>query len=510
MQSNRKTHKSGILFFSIILLLLLCCACGRKEGIPDFSIVIDLPSDQNIPMPVGRSFYVSGSVSSEGGLPEGAVIEVDLLDGTGAVIRHAYGTEAGSDKYYIYPEMTEKFCTDNGQVTDIMRSTGQCEYLVSDPSDPDRSFRNAEIKCILKGDTFKAMIVAGTDEEHGAAVDDGCHFTDADGKPLTAFPEGDYTVRITLKDKNGKSLASAEKPLTVRDPEVALAMRFHPDAYLDLILGQMENIAPGYKTNIDYIPGFMAGIDKNAGGRTMLFKANDLALYRRAHTFFQIYAIDPHSSSWTVEMPYLYSLDYVDDPAHLTFCYYDIGEPVLSTDSGSLQGNIRCFDEGDHHAVCRIDLVEKGSAENEFDVRGVVSETFPTPSDTTVQFRSDRDLAVMGVLAPAKLKDCYVFDPYTDELAVTNRVERLIYRFSDGETVMTFEKPVYLSRKNVEETEGYYDSVLEYYHIFDSDCFEPGKLYRVSVCGTDKNGEEVEGTAERFSVMCIEADELRT
>lgn len=109
----------------------------------------------------------------------------------------------------------------------------------------------------------------------------------------------------------------------------------------------------------------------------MLFKANDMALYRNSHTYLQVYMIDPESSSWTVELPYLYYIDHIDDPDYFTFCYFDTGEPVLYVEKEKIEGNIVSFEDGDHHDVCRIDSVEKGTEEH-FSVkcRQVVYECF--------------------------------------------------------------------------------------------------------------------------------------
>lgn len=497
IMKTEKNVLSAVVF--IFCAAVILCSCRTVTTARSCSVTIDLPSEDNMPMPTGRSFYVSGNVTSGSMISADAYLEVDMLDAGGNIIRHVSGSAGTSHSFFIYPEMTADFCTDMEQVYDSLSSFVRCEYLVQDVSDPDSSFRNAEIKCYYDGSCYWALIVGGTDEEHGAVLDDGCHFTDADGMPYTAFLPGRYTLKVALKDKNGSVLASAEKEMTVCDPENALIMRFHPDAYLDMMTDKIKKVVD-YQTNIDYIPGFLPGICGNAGGRTKLFKSNDMALYRNAHSYFMAYMIDPTSSSWTVEMPYLYHRDFIDDPEHFTSCYFDIGEPVLHVGDGEKTGDIIAFEPGDHHAVCRIDSVERGTAENEFDMAGHIQKTFTDLKNGITLLPEDESFAVMGVLAPARLDDCFIFDWNRGHIGVTNRAEILVYEFTCGDSVLRYEKSVYLKRKNVEKTEGNYDSVLEYYHVFDSSDFEAGKTYHVSVKGLDKNGKEVSGTREQYSV----------
>lgn len=109
--------------------------------------------------------------------------------------------------------MIEGFSDDVSQIYDVIKTTNQCEYLVEDVSNPDKSFRNAEIKCSLIGNTFKALIVGATDVQHGLAVDDGCHFVNAKGLTYDAFDKGEYVLKATLKDSKGNILSISEKRL---------------------------------------------------------------------------------------------------------------------------------------------------------------------------------------------------------------------------------------------------------------------------------------------------------
>lgn len=193
-------------------------------------------------------------------------------------------------------------------------------------------------------------------------------------------------------------------------------------------------------------------------------------------------------------------MDHVGNPEYFTTCYFDIGEPSLNIEGKEIKGNIISFQPGDYHAICRIDTVEKGTEENVFDLTKQIAASSLKEPTGIIRFSPDDSFAVMGVLAPAKLEDSYIFDPEHNEFSITNRVETLKYTFTSGDTEIRFEKPVYLHRENVEETAGNYDSVLEYYHVFDFGGFETDKAYQVVVKGYDKNGKEVNGTEERFSI----------
>lgn len=72
----------------ILCLLLLLCGCQEVEKKENYHINFDMPSNKNIPMPTGRSFYVSGTIDSRQEIKDNSIFELDVLDNNGNVIRH--------------------------------------------------------------------------------------------------------------------------------------------------------------------------------------------------------------------------------------------------------------------------------------------------------------------------------------------------------------------------------------------------------------------------------------
>lgn len=459
-------------------------------------ITIDIPSPGGCPIPPGRSFYVSGRVETDEPLPEDTVLEVCLADDAGRVIRRVSRRRGDKVRYAVPSRLTDFFCSDTEALQKTAQRDGMVEFLTAEGDDTESGFSRAGMKCVLSDCGYKALIVSAGDEAHGAPADDGFGFLSPDGTAFSAFPCGQYRLCAALT-LGGVTLAAAEKPIAVGQSSDCLLARFYPESHYNNMKRWSEE--RGFAMNADPLPGFFYGINGKAGGKTMLYCSADLALYRNAHTHMFVYMTDPTSSSWSVELPFMARMGYLGDAERFTAYHYDIGEPEIVLGDRTIYGHITAFRPGRYHELCRVDTVRVGGEENVFSLRHPPLTATETDFSRPIRVEASSPFAVMGVLAPAPLEDAFVFDARNRDIRLTNRVETLCYTFSDGVHQVVFEKPVYLRRTEVEDEPGNYDSMLEYYHIFDPAVL-PGGMLRVSVIGRDKNGTEVKGTECAFSV----------
>lgn len=490
MKRFRKINQKRILCVSFAFFLLLFSACQKAEKQPEekvpqtkaaakteefswHAIQLTEPSDQNNPMPPGREFYVNGTFHNNGPIPEGAVMSVYLCDKEYNVLEYVTQSIKNNNTYLIDPKLAEFNGVTEAELLKVAETVHMPELLY-DGKDP-ASFNDPTLKCWFDDNWFKAV--------------------------MQGVPEGEYYILAELLDREGHILAQGTDIVSVKLPDNALLARFHPDVHAAVMNAwSFEN---RYSLNYDYIPGFFPGVNGNSGAKTLNFIRSDCALYDGSHTRMFVYMIDPESSSYTIELPFLLSRGYVDDPKKFTAYYYDAGEAELSTEFQKVKGTITKFGSRDHHAICRVDLVNEKATENQFDLQDPCYDSFDIVADDGVIVPSGRRFAIMGVLSPQSLKDGLLQTVDTGLYSVNNRVENIVYTISGKDKVFEIVKPVFLKRTGVDESDENYGSVYEYYHIFDASSLEDG-TWTFHMYGTDKNGEPVDGTEEDLVVTIKE------
>ena len=175
----------------------------------------------------------------------------------------------------------------------------QC-LIVEDPEKPEQSLRNANIKCWFSEKEFNAFIPYATDVSRGLFIDDGIGYTNADGAPYDALPEGNYTAAAVLLDGKGHELASAEKAFAISPAQNVILCRFHPDDHYERMMSFAEE--NHLSMNIDYLPGYLKDRKGNdRGGLRAMFIGGDAALYKGSHVTMFEYLAAEDSSSLTFE-----------------------------------------------------------------------------------------------------------------------------------------------------------------------------------------------------------------
>lgn len=468
--------KAAISALLCLLALVATMLIGCQQGAA-YEITVTVPSDENGPVTPGHSFFVRGDIKGDRAIPEGASLRVSVLDGNGKELRFAESSTKDDQRIDCFCDAFFYYADDvDPKRSDV--TAKEFPFLIVDGS--ERSLKNANIKCWFSDDGFNAFIPYATDVEHGLLIDDGVGYTDAAGNAYNALPDGDYTAAAVLRDGAGHELARAEKGFSIQPAQSAILCRFHPDEHYEKMkkFAADENLS----MNIDYVPGYYKDPNGNdRGGMRAMFIGGDCALYNGSHVTMFEYLASPASSSLTFELPFVEKNFNIDDPERFTACYYDIGEPSLQVGERALDGRIVKAENGDKLCLCRADL-SKSAEEGVLDFNNaqIVSTDTEFTDGISRVAAEDCMLAVAGVVVPHQLKDEDVlFDPDSNRTGLLNRVEKIVYLVRDGSE---------------------YDSVLEFYHVFSKDEIAPDREYEVSLYGVDKNGQQVAGTSETFTV----------
>ena len=200
-----------------------------------YNLIIKFPSGDFVNY--ASHFNVSGNIEHSEAVPDNAVLTVRLYDSNRNVVRYAAAYKKNNTDIYAYhPDLT---CydeeTDPGR--EQLKKTGFAELIVKDTAAPYDTLRDATIKCWYSDDSFRAVIVSGTDTEHGMVWNDGIGYTDENGQPYNVLDEGEYTVNAELASADGKILAEAFRKITVGHSKNQAICRFNPAEHRRRMIG---------------------------------------------------------------------------------------------------------------------------------------------------------------------------------------------------------------------------------------------------------------------------------
>ena len=222
-------RKRKNLLIMIGIAALACLAFFLfHQNQPGVKLTITIPSETGNPIAYGRHFIVEGNM--EGTVPDNAILRVELINNEGKTVRYAETSVKNNPNLYLFhPDITYA-AEDHDPERKMLSDYGYPELVVEDLDHPMDSFGNAAIKCTYSDNSFKALIVSGTDTEHGQYRNDGIGFTDENGNPYTVLEKGNYTLQAVIKNSSGKVLGSCEKNVAIAPKEEMIIARFQPDA----------------------------------------------------------------------------------------------------------------------------------------------------------------------------------------------------------------------------------------------------------------------------------------
>lgn len=462
-------------------------------------ITLTEPVDVNSIVDYGVSFKVEGAFDSDCPLPCDAVLKIELLDIKGKVIRCVSDNKKGNGNLFAFhPDLT---CysdeTDPGRKG--MYKFGFPELMVRDAQKPYDSLKDASIKCFYDDKHFKALIVSGTDKAHGTVADDGIGYVSKDGEPFEVIPAGDYSIVVTLSDNCGTEIGRAEKLIHILRQPDRLIVRFNPVAHKNRIIqwahendfAVIENCLPGY------LEPYLGQWFYHMGLLTM-YRANDMALFDTERVHFFVYLDDPTSTSYETELAYLQTKGIVDNPEKFKAYCYDIGEAVMGAGRGfERKAKILEFAQNEYLRFARVDIVNDKAKENVFNLNCEAVDDVIYDTEK-VYVKAGSRIAVTGIAKPVAFDKKYFTLKKDNTYKIENRIENVIYTFTNGNETRIFERKLMLERID-EKSIG--SSVFEFYNIFELDSSFGCGEWKISVRCTDAFGGDLPHKGEFMLII---------
>lgn len=457
-----------------------------------YSLIITVPSGDTPLIEYGRHFAVNGRIEYREPVPDDAVLTVRLLDSQGKIVRHTCQHQKNNPNMFAYhPQLTGyKEELDPGRKA--MKKFGFAELMVQDMEHPDMSMRDATIKCFYTDEMFKAIIVSGTDVEHGMIFDDGIGLVDENGIPYNVLPKGDYKILVELTTREGMVLAQTAKQIVISGRENQVICRFNPIAHRQNMEKWCEQI--GVTIVTEPMPGYL---DAYLGrwfyhmGLLTMYRANDIALYNGPKIHMFVYLVDPTSTSYETELAFLQTKGVVAEPERFQAYHYDIGEALIGKGKAYEQsGKIVKFAPDAYLDICRVDVVNQYAKENVFHLNEEALISAITDLNNIELHVGDK-IAITGVVRPWQLDAKYFRLKEDNTYEITNSVNKLHYTFDDGTECKIFERELMMERID-EESIGC--SVYEFYNIFSIDENMVGKRIKIHITACDNEGEKKEAT----------------
>ena len=457
-----------------------------------YEIVIDNPSGDLPLIDQGRDFNVWGRL--KGQIDDDMRLSVGLFDEKGQLRRKVSSCRKKDKSLFTDFAGLTSYEERLDPHKEKLKDFGFPELLVKDLNDPYASLSDATIKCFYDDDSFKAVIVSGTDRSHGRIFDTGMDLTDENGHPYTCLEKGNYVIRVSLHDGQGKLCAECEKPIRIDVRKEVVIVRFNPAKHKERMIAWCKR--SGLTVINDTLPGYLEaylGTWYYHMGVLPYYRSNDIAVYQDAKVSMFVYLCDPTSTSYATELAYLQKKGQVGNEDLFKAYRYDIGEAYLGQDKSYARiGKIEVFHEDLH--LYRIDLVNEKTKENVFDlsekdIRDVFYDT------EHFKVRAGDTAAFCGVVRPLQLRSEDVVLKKDNTYTLSHEVKYIRYLIDDGETLRESRKELLMERIDGSSIG---TSVYEFYHIFRFKEEDRGKRFKFAL--------EIWNDRERMSAQIVKTE----
>ncbi|MCR4854918.1 MAG: hypothetical protein K5908_02000 [Erysipelotrichaceae bacterium] len=459
-----------------------------------YRIHIDIPSGISPLIEYRRDLAVQGRL--EGDIESDMILHVELLDENGTVLRRTCASRKNDDRLWLnHPDLVS-YEEELDPKKEKLKAFGFPELLVKDLCDPLASVHDATIKCSYSDSAFKSLIVSGTDVRHGRVLESGLDLRDEDGEPYETLPEGLYTLRVRLCDREDLPLAEEKKQIRIGIRKEAAIVRFNPKQHRK----RMEEWCGknGFTIINDPLPGYL---DPYLGkwyyhmGLLPYYRSNDIAVYAQARVNMFVYLCDPHSTSYETELAYLQSKRRVDDGEWFRAYHYDIGEYAV----GDRKGNIVPFADDDVLCLCRVDVVNEKTKENVYDLseRNRIRSFF---DEEEMIVNAGERIAVSLIVRPRQLDPADVVLTKENIYVYKDQISILSYEIDDGQKCFHEERKLLMDR--IDEGASIGLSVYEAYNVFPIPETSKGKILEFRIRALDQRGKGF-GKPISFKVKAI-------
>ena len=461
---------------------------------------IKIPSGESPLVEYGRHFNVQGEIEHEIPIPEDGILTIRLVDSDGRVVRYTRQNKKNNPNVYLnHPDFTaypEEIDSGRKGVLDF----GFPELMVKDIEHPMDSLRDATIKCWYSDEEYKSVIVSATGVEQGSIFEDGIGYLNDKGEPYQVLGMGDYTIEVEFTDAKGIVLARTEKRIRIGEQVSQAIVRFNPRKHRERMTDWCQKM--NFAISNDTLPGYLEtykGTWLYHMGLLTMYRACDIALYRKAKVHMFVYLVDPTSTSYETELAYLQTQRVVGNPERFTAYHYDIGEALIGEGRNYKQrGKIVEFPKDKYLAICRVDLVNEKAKENCFDLgEESVERMFTDLSQVALPVGAT--FAVTGVVKPWQLMPEFFELRRDNTYKIKDSVCEVHYEFDDGQNIQKETRTLLMERIDKGLSIG--SSVYEFYNIFSVKPSWKGRTVTIRVTACDKSGENNCTFSERTSLL---------
>ena len=484
-----KFYESIMVVLLLAAILTGCRTIQPEDSSQNLRVKIDFPSDgQGQLIAPERNFKIIATVEN-GTIPDNAVVRVSLLDSNGNEVRYTESSKKGignvSHSWMTDSELAFRYPDRDTRFEDVAYLAP--ELVVGDISRPMETCNDATVKCIYTDNSITALITSATDLDYMSESKGLFHFTDADGTALESLPEGQYTLRITISEKDGKVIAFTDKIIKIEIPVGIIIFRFGMNEVMSFAMKYAGENSLKYLT--DPLPGIY-GLEFEAADVAPGFQA-EMAEYLTSPTYIVNYDINQTSVSFR-EITFMCQTFGRTDSARV-LCM-DIGEAHVAGNNGKL---VEIPLEKPIH-IYRCDVVTDDASDQMYDTSE--KQTQSTDMDISDGFKVEagKPFAISGAIRPYQLPEDEIIintdNPMLSEM--TNGISEFEYTFTSGDLLICKTKPAGLARSDKGDFSNI--SVMEFYNVFDADLLEKGKRYEVEIQAIDRKGKPVEGYSSSF------------
>ena len=449
----------------------------------DLKININNPRDAYPLIEYKRDIGVWGSF--EGEVPENSCLKVELLDEHNDIVRYACSKKKDDRNLYIGHPLLTSYKEELDPGKEKLKEYGFPELQVKELGDPLSSIHDATIKCFFNDEGFKAILVSGTDIEHGRTMNTGLDLKDENGRPYETLACGDYTIRVSLSDEKGNVIASADKKIKIGKRKEVVIVRFNPKSHRQKMTEWCER--EGFSIINDTLPGYLEpylGDWYYHMGILPYYRSNDIAVYADAKVHMFVYLCDPSSTSYETELAYLQTKGQVEDKDMFKAYHYDIGEALLGK-GRSYERNGKICEFGDDDLwLYRIEEVNEKAKENIFDLseETILDVHYDVKR---ISVKAGSRIAISGVVKPWQLRKDDVILKDDNTYAIRHEVSKIHYTIFDGEKTLEEKRSLLMER--IDGT-SIGRSVYEFYNLFEIKDTDKGKKLRFELEAQNDEG----------------------
>lgn len=442
------------------------------------NITFTVPSDQELTITSGRSFYVQGAFQDLK-IPENSKVSVSVVDKNGTVFRNISSDIKGNTS--LKTDMITYGTDEN------LENSGMPDLIWDGVNDD--SFHDGNRKCYYNDSQFTALIPGGATAN---SIDDKMGWIDSTtGKPYTALPDGAYTIQVQVESA-GQLLAAASKEITIGNTSNKILARFSPATHKNRIT-EFAN-AGGLRIYNDPFPGYWSASDGLFCEIAPEWRAADATEYTTGKVHFVIYNVRDTSTTYGVELGLLQKMGDIDKPDRLVNYYYTTGEPEKLN---GVSSDITAFQSGDKLQFVRAELSTEESKDGIYNQDTQTSVNYDMNVYDGVTVKTGESISLFGVTAPIQIEKTDLIENGDNTFTMKNKIQTVKYHITGDGVDKKYEKEVKLNRISGDK-DNY--SELEFKHVLPVTKEMSGKTLTVEVNAYDAHGNIINGGKETLKI----------